>query len=415
VHALEKVSGRSLDRWAEMWIRHRGMPQVDVAWSCNGDRLRQLSLTQHDVLGGSDTWPIATQLLLEEPDGQPLRLRMELDRPSIAAAEAVGKPCPSFVFANDDDFAYGRLLLDPASRASVMSQLGDVHDLFLRTLLWGSLWELVRQADLAPRDYIALAQRLLPAETDQSLTQSIVSHTVTALHRYVSASTRSEFDSGFESMAADRMLHDHDQDLRITWFRELGGLAETPQGLTKLEAVLNSQLSVPGVQLRPLDRWRLVTALIALGDPHSQDVFQAERARDPGGDGPEYAYAAEAAGPEPATKRRYFDDYLHNASRPEDWIVESLGAFNYWNQAVLTEPYLKPALKALPEIKRNRKIFFLMAWLSAFIEGQQSPEAQAEVHHYLRTATLDQDLRLKILQVTDELDRMVKIRAKYPQ
>jgi aminopeptidase N len=24
VHALEEVSGRSLGRWAEMWIRHRG-------------------------------------------------------------------------------------------------------------------------------------------------------------------------------------------------------------------------------------------------------------------------------------------------------------------------------------------------------------------------------------------------------
>jgi aminopeptidase N len=44
VHALEKVSGRSLDRWAEMWIRHRGMPQVDVAWSCDGDRLRRAGL-----------------------------------------------------------------------------------------------------------------------------------------------------------------------------------------------------------------------------------------------------------------------------------------------------------------------------------------------------------------------------------
>ena len=32
-------------------------------------------------------------------------------------------------------------------------------------------------------------------------------------------------------MAADRMLRDTDQDLRITWFRALGALAETPQGL----------------------------------------------------------------------------------------------------------------------------------------------------------------------------------------
>ena len=412
-HPLEEVSGRSLARWAKMWIRHRGMPQVDVSWSCDGTRLRGLSLSQHDVLGTAETWPLATQVLLEESGGERVRLRVELGTTSAMVPAAVGKPCPSFVFANDEDFAYGRFLLDPASRATVIGQLGDIHDLFLSTLLWGSLWESVRQADLDPRAYVALARRLLPAETDQSLTESILSHTATALHRYVSAGTRAEFVSSFESMAADRMLHDKDQDLRITWFRALGALAETPQGLATLKDVLAGRLSVPGVQLRPLDRWHLVTTLIALRDPHAQEAFEAERARDPGGDSPENAYAAAAARPDPATKQKYFDDYLHNLSRSEDWIAHSLGAFNYWNQSTLAAPYLKPALDALPEIKRDRKIFFLVAWLSAFIEGQQSAESQAEVQEYMRTAKLDQDLRLKILQVTDELDRTVKIRAKY--
>jgi aminopeptidase N len=413
VHALEEVSGRSLARWAEMWVRHRGMPQVDVSWSCEGGLLSRLSLTQHDVLGTAETWPVATEVLLEGPEGQPVPLRVELNRSTAMVSEAMGKSCPSFVFANDEDFAYGRFLLDPTSRTAVMSRLGSVHDIFLRTLLWGSLWESVREADLEPRVYLTLAQNLLPGETEESLTASILSHIAIALHRYVSAGTRSDFMPALEPMVSSRMLHDKDQDLRIAWFRGLGGLAETPQGMAKLEAVLDGKLSVPGVQLRPLDRWRLVTSLIALGDPNSQEVFEAERERDPGGDGPEYAYAAEAAHPDAATKQKYFEDYLHNPSRSEDWIAQSLGAFNYRNQSALTEPYLKPALEALPEIKGNRKIFFLMAWLSAFIEGQQSPEAQAEVHQYLRTAVLEQDLRLKILQVTDELDRTVKIRAKY--
>ena len=56
-----------------------------------------------------------------------------------------------------------------------------------------------------------------------------------------------------------------------------------------------------------------------------------------------------------------------------------------------------------------------MEWLSAFVEGQHSAAAQAEVHQYLRTATLDEDVRLKILQVVDELDRTVTIRRKYPE
>jgi len=56
-----------------------------------------------------------------------------------------------------------------------------------------------------------------------------------------------------------------------------------------------------------------------------------------------------------------------------------------------------------------------MEWLSAFVEGQRSAAAQAEVHQYLRTAALDEDVRLKILQVVDELDRTVTIRRKYPE
>ena len=41
------------------------MPQVDVAWSCDGDRLSRLSLSQKDVLGTADIWPIATEVLLD--------------------------------------------------------------------------------------------------------------------------------------------------------------------------------------------------------------------------------------------------------------------------------------------------------------------------------------------------------------
>lgn len=415
VHAFEQVSGQSLGDWADMWIRHRGMPQVDVAWSCSGNRLSRLSLSQHDVLGTGDVWPIATQVVLSYAKGSPSQIRVDLNRQTMDVPQATGQPCPQWVFANDQDYAYGRFLLDEASRGAVMKELGRVHDPFLRTLLWGSLWESVRQADLAPRAYIALAVKLLPAETDESLTQDILGHTTTALHRYVSHKTRAKIVPVLEVMAANRMVHSRDQSLRITWFRGLRGLAETQNGMAKLKALLDGKLTVPGMQLRPLDRWSLVTALIAAGDPEADAIFNAERERDQSGDGQKYAYIAEAARPDRKTKQKYFDDYLHNPARPEDWIAKSLGAFNYWNQSALTEPYLKPALEALPQIKRERKIFFLVGWLSAFVEGQQSASAQAEVADYLQTASLDKDLQLKILQVADELDRTVNIRRKLPE
>lgn len=415
VSAFERVSGKSLDAWARMWIRHRGMPQVQVEWSCDGaGRIQQFGLSQRDVLGEGGIWPIAMQVLLNYQDVPPVTLRAQLDTEKSDLKEALGKPCPQYVFGNDEDYAYVRFLLDSRSRGVVMEKLGDTNDVFQRTLLWGSLWDSVREAELAPRDFLDLALRLLPSEKDEALAQNLIGHVITGLHRYVNAGTRTSIVPKAEALATDRMLQAPEQDLRIIWFRALRGVGETEAARTRLKELLSGKTSVPGVELRPLDRWSMVTALIALNDPEADALYAAEQKRDSTGDGLKYAYVAAAARPVAASKKQYFDDYINNAARPEDWVEQSLGAFNYWNQAELTFPYLKLALDALPQVKRQRKIFFGLAWLNAFIGGQQSAAALAEVQEFLRTAPLDKDLRLKILEVSDELERTVKIRQRYP-
>ncbi|HKV23488.1 MAG TPA: M1 family aminopeptidase [Candidatus Acidoferrum sp.] len=415
VAAFERVSGMHLQHWAEMWIRHRGMPQLDVDWTCNGaGRLASFRLTQRDVLGEGGVWPIAMQVLLAYADGPPIRLRAQLDSPNENLTAAENKPCPAYVFLNDQDYAYGRFLLDSRSRQAVISRLGQVHDVFERSLLWGSLWDSVREAEMAPRDFLDLELRLLPEETDEQLAQSLAGHLTTGLHRYVSDSVRAEFSQRAEMLATDRMLHSESQDFRIIWFRTLRAIAESSYGRAQLKELLSGQLTIPGVALRPLDRWTMVTALVALHDEDADSVLSVEEAHDHSGDGLKYDFVAKAARPDAATKQHYFNQFLHDSNLPEDWISQSLGAFNYWNQSRLTLPYLKLALDALPQVKRDRKIFFLLGWLNAFIGGQQSPAAQAQVQEFLSDTSLDPDLRLKILEVSDELDRTVKIRKQFP-
>jgi aminopeptidase N len=430
VHAFERTSGKPLGKWADAWIKQRGMPQVDVKMSCGERTLRagnrlvangegqdtlkqgQVTLTTHDVLSEHGSWPMATQVVVRYGKQE------EVSRLEWAAGRTVvlGLPvnkCPDWVFANYSDYAYGRFLLDPISREAVIAELGDINDVFERTLLWGSLWDSVREAEMDPREYIDLALWLLPTETDEQLAQSIIVRTIAALHRYVSPEVRAELGPKMEALAYDQMLHSQSQDMRITWFRALRGVAETEKARSELKDMLSGKLIVPGVELRPLDRWNMVASLIAMNDPDAEAVLAAEEKRDPSGDGKKYAYMAKAAQPKAEVKKTYFDEYLHNASIPEDWINESLGSFNWWNQSELTFPYLRPALDALPQVKRERKIFFLLGWLNAFIDGQQSEAADRQVHEFLQSATLDKDLRLKILEVVDELDRTVKIRARY--
>jgi aminopeptidase N len=430
VRSLEQTSKKPLDAWADAWIRRRGMPQVDVEWTCDAKLVTQkvrdrefvplgpqqgglhLTLKQHDVLNEGGPWPIATEVMLHYPDSDQ-SLRMDLKTANASMAVMLTGKCPVRVFANASDEAYGRFLLDPVSREAVMGGLGNIKDVFERTLLWGSLWDSVREAEMDPREYIDLALKNLPTEQDESLAQNIIGRTITALHRYVSPAVRAQLAPKMEELAADQMLHSSSQDMRITWFRALRGVAETATARGQLKDMLSRKLTVPGVELRPLDRWNIVESLVAQNDPEAEAVLAAEEKRDPSGDGKKYAYMAAAARPDASTKKQYFDEYLHNAARPEDWIEISLGSFNWWNQSDLTLPYLGPALDALPQVKRERKIFFMLAWLNAFIGGQQSAAAQKQVHDFLDKAALDKDLRLKILEVVDELDRTVKIRGKY--
>jgi aminopeptidase N len=425
VQALESVSRKRLGRqglgpWVEAYIKRRGMPQIDVDWSCSNNRITSLSVRQHDVLGEAGVWPIETMIRVDGWPGPSWVVEFTL---KAAQAEldprSIGSTCPKYVFTNDEDFAYGRFLLDPRSRSVVMQQLGTIpiagstYDVFERTLLWGSLWDSVREAEMDPREYIDLALKTLPSETDESLAQSIIGRTIGALHRYVPSDMRARLVPKVEALAADQMVHAPAQDMRITWFRALRGVAETETARSQLKDMLSGKLAVPGVELRPLDRWNIVASLVALNDPEADAVLAAEEKRDPSGDGKKYAYMAAAAHPDAATKNQYFEEYLHNAARPEDWVEQSLGNFNWWNQSELTFPFLGHALDALPQVKHERKIFFMLAWLNAFIGGQQSAQAQKQVHDYLKTAELDRDLKLKILEVVDELDRTVKIRDKY--
>jgi aminopeptidase N len=227
---------------------------------------------------------------------------------------------------------------------------------------------------------------------------------------YLSDSQRSSVADRMEQLLLDRMMHAKTVDLRIVYFRAFTGAASRPASLNELKDLLSGKESIPGVPLKQRDRWTMINTLVRQGDASPIDP---ESQRDKTDDGRKSAYAARAAIATADNKRQYFDDYIHNKEVPEDWITTSLGEFNSWNQSALTLPYLKPTLEALPQMKRERKIFFVNGWLSSFVGSQKSAEALGIVNAFLQSPNLDPDLKLKVVEVKDELERTVRIRAQF--
>src|SRR5262249_35630701 len=163
IGAFERVSKQKLQTWADAWVKRRGMPQVDVEWKCDARGLiDRFEITQRDTLDEGGVWPVKTRLSLVYDDADPQPITAQFDGKRSTVREAIGKKCPAYVFANDGDFGYGRFMLDARSREAVIARIGSVKDPFLRTMLWGALWDAVREAEMNPRDYISLALKTLP-------------------------------------------------------------------------------------------------------------------------------------------------------------------------------------------------------------------------------------------------------------
>ena len=128
-----------------------------------------------------------TEVVLWSRGKQTQSIPVEIRAETTIVAAAAGRPAPDFVFANANDNAYGLVMLDDRSAAWLGAHIGEVPDTFLRAMLWGAMWDLVRDARLAPTQFIATALRELPAEQDEQIASGIVTRLSRATSSYLSA------------------------------------------------------------------------------------------------------------------------------------------------------------------------------------------------------------------------------------
>jgi aminopeptidase N len=430
--AIGKAGGKSLDVFGKNFMLRPGMPEVQQRLTVRDGKIVKLELVQKpaQALSGPAAWPMRTQVLLSyavtgsELPAQPLTVNKTFEGDigavdlSGATTEVIavrGRPAPSFVFANYQDYGYFITLLDSVSVRSLMAgAIGRVNDSFLRTMLWGALWDQVRDAQLDPERFAELALTELPRETDEQVVPVLIGRLERAIRAYVSPARAVTLTTG-----AEKMLWQGARDatkpygIRKAFLDAFVGLATSSDGVAKLESLLSAD-SAAGEPVRDPTRWAVVDRMIVLGAPDAARSLAAQITRDTTPDGRRRAFVAGAAHASAAVKADYFARYFADKSLNEDWSSGSLGAFNALEQQDLTLPFMRPALDSLPFIQANRRIFFLGSWLSAFIGGHTTEAALQTVKSFLADhPALPKDLREKVLQSSDELERTVRIRKRW--
>jgi aminopeptidase N len=402
--AIGQAAGRPLEAFGRDFMLRPGMPVVEQQLELHEGKIAQLRLVQRPAksLSGNQPWTERTEVLLFYSDRPAVRIPVELRSRVTDVAAAKGKQAPEFVFANARDYGYFLLLLDSSSvRTLEDSALGKVKDPFLRAMLWGALWDQVRNYRMAPERFVGIVTRELGRERDEQIVPVALARTDRALRAYMSPEARKGAQHRTRTYG-----------LRKAYVDAFIGLATSPKAIRRLNSLFSSD-TIAGEPAKDPTRWDIATRLLELKAPEAESRYAEQVKRDTTADGRRRAFIGAAGRFDSTTKRTYFTRYFGDATLNEDWASGSLGEFNALEHQALTFPYLPLALDSLPYIQAHRRIFFLETWLAAFLRGQTGDSALVVVQHYLKEhPNLPLDLRRKVLQHADELERTVQIRER---
>ncbi len=343
---LSRASGTDVGEWAEPWLCRSGVDTLTVTRPEPPGRVGCIS---HAGRRPHRVW---VGVYDQAPGELTLRTRIPVLVPADAGAVVLswGRPEPALLLPNDGDFSYCKVRLDPASQATLASSLGRLTDPLSRAVAWNSVRDLVRDGELAPRQYLSLAARHLPAETDSSIAGQVIAYARwTVADRYLPPGLRGAALADITSLCQDLLSPPGDADgMRLVAARGLIDSASGPDDVAALWSWLAAGRVPGGPDTDSRLRWQILLRLTVLGAASRAEI-EHDASRDITAAGRLSAARCRAALPDPAAKQAAWTAMLGGTLSGYELAATAQG---FWqaDQAGLLAGYVPRYFAALAEI-----------------------------------------------------------------
>ena len=363
---FEAGSGRDLSDWAQRWLKTSGPSTLalDITTDDNGV-ITAAAMTQ--TVAGSDPTLRPHRVGIGRYDLLGGRLdrvgyvEVDVDGPRTELPELVGLPRPALLLPNDEDLTYAKIALDPLSLQTAMAHIDAFDDSLARSLVLGSLWEMLRDGALAPSDFADVLLRVIPVEEHTVVLRTIL-RTTKQIPSMLLATLRWFLPEAARPAMVDKSVNvirtaldaavpgsDKQQQLVVAY----AALARHTDDLTRLQGILDGSVVVPGLSVDQDLRWALVTQIAASGGASEADIA-AELDRDPSLAGREQALKARAAIPTAQAKTAAWALAIEQDTQTNA-ALEAIGAgFRRCDDPALLRPFVESYLDMLEPVFADR-------------------------------------------------------------
>ncbi|HEY0260698.1 MAG TPA: aminopeptidase N [Lacisediminihabitans sp.] len=356
---LEATSGRDLTTWSRLWLETAGVntlrPELstDAAGTITAFAVRQSAHPDHPTLR-----PHRLAIGLYDFRGGRLvrdgRLELDIDGELTEVPELVGKRRPDLILVNDDDLAYAKIRLDDASLAAAIEHLSEIESPLARSLVWGSVWDATRDAEVPASDYVRLVLGNIGAETESTTLRTTLNQLVLSVTAYVAPQRRAES----RQRAADALWElatsaEPGSDRQFQFVKFFAVLASTPQQLANVAGLRNGSIALDGLTIDTDLSWELLTSLVAGGAAGNAEVDEA-LAADNTANGAQAAALARAAIPTAEGKAAAWSSVFDADDLPNTIVRMTTLGFQRVHDAALLEPYVARYFDALQSVWASR-------------------------------------------------------------
>jgi aminopeptidase N len=415
---LEAASGRELRKFAAQWLETAQVntlrPEVAVAADGTYERVvvRQDAPAGHPTLR---THRIGVGLF-DRSDGRLVRRqRIEVDIAGerTELTELRGVRVPDLLLLNDDDLTYAKLRLDDRSLATVVEHLSAIESPLARALCWAAAWDMTRDAELSPRDYVALVLAGLPHETDINLVTATLRQVTTTLSYYADPAWSVEGWAALARTARTVVAEaEPGSGFQLQWARSYASAARSDEDLAALRGWLDGVDVPAGLAIDTELRWTLLHALVANGAAGPPQI-EAELGRDRTASGEREAALARALLPTAENKAAVWNR-LTGADAPPNWENRALlQGFQHPTQVELTAPYRERFFADVARIWTSRDsepaqefVFY------AYPTHQVSEDTVRATDEWLAQEGHPAPLRRLVAEGRDGVVRALRARAK---
>jgi aminopeptidase N len=394
LRALERASGRTLDRWAASWLETSGVATLRPSWQDGRLVVEQEGSPLRDHVVGIG--------LYDRYDGK-LRLRERLTVELSGARTEIDAGPADLVLLNDGDLTFAKIRFDAPSLQTVLGGLRDLEDPLARALCWGALWDACRDAELAPGQFVTAVLDNVSGESDPSLVETLLGQALRAATSFT-AGTDLRVEIAEASWAAPV---EPGSDLQLV--RARAAVAATSDA-DLLTGVLAGTAVPPGLTVDAELRWHVVRRCCALGLLTEQHVGE-ELSRDRTASGQLQAEAALASLPLADVKRRTWDQLV--AGGVTNAQARTMGgAFWQHGQDDLLAGYVEEYLSVVPRLWRELSPQVAQALTQhLFPHTLVRADVADRVEELLAREDLHAGARRVVLEQLDDLRRALRARA----